>query len=154
MIFISFIEAKICFTNVTFVFQLPQKNLTWWKCFVSSSIVPLFRPVSKSLQVQSRHTLQVQDETLGSLCCCFGQDMSSSMSGCTAVRPRKGKRFSFTWQSLVTVTVFHREFNEAQRHQLLPVLHPPRLCLHWSKPNGNHCLRKWFRVVCVPFLQV
>lgn len=59
--------------------------------FVSSSILPLFRPVSKSLQVQSRHTLQVQDETLGLLRCCFGQDMSSSMRGCTAVWAQEGK---------------------------------------------------------------
>lgn len=46
---------------------------------------------SKTLQVQSRHTLQVQDETLGWLRCCFGQDMSSSMRGCTAVWAQEGK---------------------------------------------------------------
>lgn len=119
-------------------------TLVWYDIY-------LFRPVSITLQVQSKHTLQVQDETLCSLHCCFGQDMSSSMRGCTVVWAQEGKEILIHVAAHSTVTIFHREFNG---HRLLPILHPLRLCLHWSKPNDNHSLRKWFRVVCVPFLQV
>lgn len=99
--------------------------LIWVICLLDSVFQTSIQNPASAIQT---HAAGSRYETLDSLHCCFGQDMSSSMRGCTVVWAQEGKEILI----YVAVTVFHRELSG---HHLLPILYPLRLCLHWSEPN-------------------